>query len=366
MQGAADLVHALAQHPAYARMSGDLRLLLSRLPELDLTAAAVRAVLDMPERLAEATGRHVLVAWDEFQELAALSSGRRGFDPFPLMRSRWQHHRRVGYVVSGSERSTLLELATSSDSPFFQHFELMELGPFRREDAVRLWVELAPPDTPIPAPVAQRAYELLGGHPFYLQLLGEELIREPQPLRESALKAAVQRLLFSRTGVRYLERLGDAVEKTDDGRYRLSDPVFGRWLAWRRPGGTAIPMRLLGDDAEQAVATAIARLGFELVYQSRGSRGGFDLLALRGIDRLGVQVKRARLPLALTTEEWARLEADGDRYGWRWVVAVAHPEAGVRYLDPAQARVRKTVRLHEEAVIANLLLWLQSPGAETL
>ena len=48
MQGAADLVHALAQHPAYARMSGDLRLLLSRLPELDLTAAAVRAVLDMP------------------------------------------------------------------------------------------------------------------------------------------------------------------------------------------------------------------------------------------------------------------------------------------------------------------------------
>ena len=48
---------------------------------------------------------------------------------------------------------------------------------------------------------------------------------------------------------------------------------------------------------ERVVAEHLARSGFELVYQSRGSRGAFDLLATRGAQQLGVQVKRSPLPL---------------------------------------------------------------------
>ncbi len=53
---------------------------------------------------------------------------------------------------------------------------------------------------------------------------------------------------------RYLERLKDAVTRTPGGRYQLPDPVFGLWLTWRRPGGTVVPMRVVGDEAELAVA----------------------------------------------------------------------------------------------------------------
>ena len=38
-------------------------------------------------------------------------------------------------------------------------------------------------------------------------------------------------------------------------------------------------MTIVGDEAEQAVAAFLAGLGFDLVYQSRASRGAFDLLA---------------------------------------------------------------------------------------
>ena len=43
-------------------------------------------------------------------------------------------------------------------------------------------------------------------------------------------------------------------------------------------------MSVVGDVAEQAVARFLAALGFDLVYQSRASRGAFDILALRGPD----------------------------------------------------------------------------------
>jgi hypothetical protein len=69
-------------------------------------------------------------------------------------------------------------------------------------------------------------------------------------------------------GHRYLERVGDAVRKRDDGRYELDDPVLGLWLRWRRPGGTVVPMTVIGDAAERDVATLLAPMGFDLVYQS--------------------------------------------------------------------------------------------------
>jgi len=66
----------------------------------------------------------------------------------------------------------------------------------------------------------------------------------------------------------------DAVVRGSDGRYRLADPVFGLWLSWRQPGGTVVPMQVIDDEAEQQVAQHLARMGFDLVYPSRASRGG--------------------------------------------------------------------------------------------
>ncbi len=354
------------------------------------------------------------MVWDEFQELAALPSRGPAGDLLPLLRSRWQQHRRTGYVISGSARAMLTHLVTDEHSPFFQHFSTLELGPFRRPEAIRLLRENAPAERPLSAELARRAFDVMGGHPFYLQLLGETLVRQVAPEEDGALKQALQNLVFSRTGrlalyfenelqrlvgrsgylaktlealasgplrlsevakaihnpsgatVRYLERLQDAVVRDPDGRYRLADPVFGLWLSWRRPGGTVTAMRVIGDEAEIAVAEHLARMGFGLVYQSRASRGAFDLLATRGPRQLGVQVKRSSLPFRFSKAAWKRMEAEGERFGWRWVVAVVTPppENRLALLDPSAARVGKTVSLHADAEIDNLLLWLdQGDGA---
>lgn len=388
----------------YTTLPKELRADLDALVGEAPTPEAVGRWLDLPEELAKALGARVVVAIDEAQELARLASS--AFDPFPSMRARWQRHERVAYVISGSAPTTLRELVTARHSPFFEHFDVLDLGPFDVAHAVRLLVDEAEPDRPIDEPLARRIVDVIGGHPFYLQLVGQALSAEPPPYDADALKPVLQSLLFSRTGrlalyfqneyerlvgrattaaatlealalggpmrltdvskrigastastARYLERLADAIGRDGD-LYAIDDPLFATWIRWRSPGGTVVPMSVVGDEAELVVARHLSALGFDLVYQSRGSRGAFDLLAIRGAVELGVQVKRSALPLRFTKTEWSRMDADAERWGWRFVIAAVAPSGELALLDPSRAKRAKEIRLADDAAIPNLLRWL--------
>jgi hypothetical protein len=395
---------ALQRSRTVAGLSADLRTALLELPERALSLAALAPLLALPELIASALGVRFLLAFDEFQAL--LPATARGDDPSPILRSVWQRHVRTAYVISGSERSVLLDLIGSKHSPFFHHFEPLELGPFSREDSIELLVAGAPPARPIPAAIAALAFDAVSGHPFYLQLLGEVLIAQEPPYDEGSLKAALQELLFSRSGrlalffeaeyqrvvgrsgqlvavldaladgprkpadvartikatsgstAHYFDRLGDGVRKLESGAYEIRDPVFRLWLAWRKPGGSVVPMSVVGNEAELEVAHALASIGFDLIYQSRRSRGAFDLLAIRGGTQMGVQVKKAELPVVFSNDDWRRMAAEAKRFGWQWVVAVVDARGSVSFLDPSRARRGKQVRLGAPAVIANLLEWV--------
>jgi Holliday junction resolvase len=256
--------------------------------------------------------------------------------------------------------------------------------------------------------VAKQAVSVLGGHPFYLQLFGEVLTGREPPYDVGLVRQVFSELLFTRTGrlslyfarefdrmvgsaatlastlealadgplrtmevarktgassgaaVRYLERLGDAVVRDEQQRWSLVDPVFALWLRWRLPGGAVVPMSVIGDEAELQIARNLSELGFELVYQSRASRGAFDLLGVRGGVQVGIQVKRSPLPLRFTKAAWARLLSDAKRLGWRCLVAAVTPEGQVFFFDPARARVGAAVTLGAGAALDNVLRWLEA------
>jgi AAA+ ATPase superfamily predicted ATPase/Holliday junction resolvase len=402
---------ALMDAPRFARLDATARRFIFALPDAVLDGPFIRQCLEFPDRLAASLGIAILIAIDEFQELAALEAKREKLEPYRMMRSVWQRQQRTAYVISGSGRSMLEELVTAKSSPFFQHFALMPLGALPPEAAVRLLVECSPTHRRIPDDLAREAIDLVGARPFYLQMIGDAIVRADPPYDRGTLKSAVQDLLFSATGRLslyfenefdrlvgrstnlaavlesladgprqlvdvarsigapsgqargYVDRLGDAVQKREDGRYELDDATFGLWLRWRRPGGSVVPMSVLGDDAERTVAQHLARCGFELVYQSRASRGAFDLLATRGAQQLGVQVKRATLPLRLPREDWNRMVADANRFGWRWILAVVSSEAAVILLDPAGAVRGRTVRVDAGAAIDNIVSWVDRGNA---
>lgn len=121
-------------------------------------------------------------------------------------------------------------------------------------------------------------------------------------------------------------------------------------------------MSVVGDEAEKSVAHALSAMGFDLVYQSNGSRGAFDLLATRGALQLGIQVRRSSLPLRFKRAEWSRMVADGRSLRWRWIVASVSASGEIPVLDSARVSVRRGVTLSEKAKITNLLLWLDLQG----
>jgi len=398
----------LQKSAGFASLPAALRIEIQELVDSPATPERIGTWLDFPEQFAKALKLQFLIALDEFQELGSLESQRKSFNPFTLMRSRWQKHRLVNYFISGSARSMLLNLVSSQQSPFFQHFEVQELGLFQHQAAVDLLKQQSPSEYPISNEVAELAVKTMTGHPFYLQLLGDELTERTELPAVPAFKAALQSLLFSRTGrlslffenefqrlvgrstylaatldalangpctltavsktiqassgatANYLERLNDAVVRLENGRYQIADPVFGLWLRWRRPGGTVVPMSIIGDEAELAVAQALSAMGFDLVYQSRASRGAFDLLATRGAAQLGVQVKRSVLPIRFGKAAWSRLEAEGERFQWHWVISAVGTDGAITILDPLKARFGREVSLNTSAEIPNLLLWLDA------
>lgn len=396
---------ALLRSDALAQLPAGLRSELLELADGAAVNDRLHEWLEVPERLANALGLRFVIAMDEFQELEVVARRQRGL--FGQLRSIWQRHRRVAYFISGSARSMLLALIARDNSPFFQHFAIVDLAPFERNSAIELLRRSAGGESGISQGIAERAVSIIGGHPFYLQLLGETLVQGVRAPTEADLKDALQSLLFSPYGrlalffenakrhlvgrstslsatldvlangpltltevatrihtstgatASYIARLKDAVTRTADGHYALADPTFALWLLWKRPGeGTLVPTSVIGDTAEQAVARMLAAMGFDLVYRSRVSRGAFDLLATREGTLLGIQVKRSKVPLSFTKQQWSRLEAEAHRLHWAWVVAAETADGSIQVLDPGRAMKDRVVRLGHDAVIDNLLLWL--------
>lgn len=91
-----------------------------------MTDVSVSEVLELPEKLATDAGeRAVVVAFDEFQEVAALSS------QIPLeavFRSVIQSHQRTRYVFLGSKTHLMKRMFGSATRPFYKSALAMKIG----------------------------------------------------------------------------------------------------------------------------------------------------------------------------------------------------------------------------------------------
>lgn len=378
-------------------------------------SGTLRRIFDLPGRIAAETGGPVVVVLDEFQELDRLRRLRRFDDRvddvFGLLRSLWQQQEGVSYVVAGSRLSTMRQIVESEKSAFFQHFEIVDVGPFAREDSLEMIRRTPGADAELSSsPTARRILDLLGDHPFYVRVVLREaapalgdasatLAEKEQAIKEvfeatllqedgrlsllmegryrsvtgdsstleSVLRGFVDAARITDVATRLHVRTGavssavkkllgeDVIARLPDGRYGFTDPTFALWVRSHVDFRLAMPPLLVGNDAEQAVARQLAADGFRGVFQSRASRGVFDLLAIHGARVFGIQVKTSKDPSGLRRQARARLLADARRLGFAPVLALVQGDS-VRFYDLRKPRGRGAQReRRQRTVVASLL-----------
>ncbi|MBI4606419.1 MAG: ATP-binding protein [Planctomycetes bacterium] len=380
-------------------------------------AGTLHRIFDLPGRLAADIKGPVLVILDEFQELERLRRLRRFKDRvddvFGLLRSLWQRQEGVSYVVAGSRLSAMRQIIADEKDAFFQHFEVLELGPFERRESLEMLRDAFGAGADLAkSAMATRILDLVGDHPFYVRVVAGEAAaalpggRVTLHVLEHAMKEALESSLLEENGrlslfmeQRYRAVTGesstlesvlrgfvdparisevseklhvrtgavssavktllgeDVLEKHADGSYGFTDPAFALWLKHRVDFRLAMPPLLVGTDSEQAVARRLAADGFRGVYQSRASRGAFDLLAVHDTRVIGLQVKTGAPPFELRAQEKARLLEDARRLGFVPALALVRGDA-VRFYDLRQGSGKGGLRIRDDTRAVETLLEL--------
>lgn len=132
-------------------------------------------VLDLPQRVGEDLNKPVVVMIDEFQQVRMLKQ------PFPnilrLMRSRFQSHSRVNYIISGSEIGVMEGMLNKRDQPFYAFFRILRLEPFSRETSISFLRDgLKELGATCSESVLEHVYEITRGFPAWLNLAGIKLL----------------------------------------------------------------------------------------------------------------------------------------------------------------------------------------------
>ena len=137
---------------------------------------ALHALLDLPQRVAERSGKRVLVALDEFQDIGKVQD----FDK--LLRSHIQHQgESASYIFSGSEPGMMRELFDVKGRPLYGQAEPLRLGRLPEAEVAGCAEERFARTKRSAAPMLDALLATAQGHPQRAMLLAHRLWDELAP-----------------------------------------------------------------------------------------------------------------------------------------------------------------------------------------
>ena len=248
--------------------------LASREKRLD-AGSLMENVFNLIENLSQDFGVRSVLMIDEFPSLIELKNGKRiGEAIIRKLRTINEGLQNTVLCISGSITKTMEIALLSPTSPFYRQFIVRRVGPLDKSSVGGLLKKNL--TRPISPDAIDEVYSLTYGIPFYVQFIGRELERSPQPSidRSSVVQAFAEMLqeegdvIFAqefyglndkerailRTMAigdlnklseiahqlnetpnvisKYLEQLvyKGVIDKQTKGRYDITDPVFNSWL----------------------------------------------------------------------------------------------------------------------------------------
>lgn len=174
-----------------------------------MSASSISQVLELPEKVSEAIGKPIVIAFDEFQEVAELS---REFSLEKIFRSVIQAHQRTRYVFFGSKTHLMKRMFGEHSRPFYNSAFNLRMGkPPVEESACYVRDRFRSEGASIAEPEVRRILDLSQNIPYYVQALGwltfdTMALAERASAKPSDVSEALRRLLESNEDL-YEERL---------------------------------------------------------------------------------------------------------------------------------------------------------------
>ena len=133
-------------------------------------------ILQLPEMIGKAQGKHIVVCIDEFQQIGEMS------DSIAIqkrLRGIWQHQRNVSYCLFGSKKHLMTRLFQNRKMPFYQFGEMMFLEKIPTSDWVPfICSRFKSQGKQISEDFAQRICETVEGNSSYVQQLAWNVFAE--------------------------------------------------------------------------------------------------------------------------------------------------------------------------------------------
>jgi AAA+ ATPase superfamily predicted ATPase len=156
---------------------------------------ALTGVFEYANKISDASGSKVVIIIDEFQHIVEYAKYSDLKNILDVIRSVLERRKNVSFIVSGSRIHYLRNILTEGGSPLFGHFVMLEIKELAKNYAMELFSKSQPAAN---KQDAERAFELVGGHPFYLVMLGHAY------KKTESLIETYQELLTSTTGALYI------------------------------------------------------------------------------------------------------------------------------------------------------------------
>lgn len=226
-------------------------------------------------RFVKANKSSACVVLDEFQEITELPESKKIEG---ILRSHIQSHREISYFYVGSRRRILEDMFSSKARPFYKSAFFYQLKEVPEEEFVSYIVRLFDNTGKMCENVfAEKIYRLVRGYPYYVQKLAsivwdntankcsDDIVQQSletlisseaidcegmwsgltmaqktvikqfasEPTSSPFTKVFIEKVQISSSGLQKIIKIlssKDILEKTQEGIYRLTDPVMEMWL----------------------------------------------------------------------------------------------------------------------------------------
>ena len=153
-------------------------------------------ILDLPQQIATKKKKKVVVCIDEFQQIGEYQDTSR-FQK--TLRSHWQTHPDVAYILYGSKKHMMLHIFGEYSSPFYRFGDMMFLPKIANEEWKKYLVDrFRGTGKSITPDLAGYLAEQVENHPYYVQQLAQySWLRTSDACSQDIVDQALQAMLDS-------------------------------------------------------------------------------------------------------------------------------------------------------------------------